>query len=113
MILPGITYDATMEFARDAGVPLVVRPVPKAEALVGRRDVAVVVDEGSARDHDRRRQAVRRRQAGPGVSQGVGGVPGEEAARADAPDGDRTRAAGASLVKSILAAAARCVPKRP
>jgi len=32
-ILPGITYDATMEFAADAGVPLVVRPVPKAEAL--------------------------------------------------------------------------------
>ena len=33
MILPGITYDATMEFARDAGVPLVMRPVPRAEAL--------------------------------------------------------------------------------
>jgi D-alanine transaminase len=33
-ILPGITYDAAMEFARDAGVPLEVRPVPKAEALV-------------------------------------------------------------------------------
>lgn len=33
LILPGVTYDATMEFARDAGVPLAVRPVPKAEAL--------------------------------------------------------------------------------
>lgn len=33
LILPGITYDATMEFAREAGVPLVVRPVPKTEAL--------------------------------------------------------------------------------
>jgi D-alanine transaminase len=32
-ILPGITYDATTEFARDAGLPLSVRPVPKAEAL--------------------------------------------------------------------------------
>jgi len=32
-ILPGITYDAAMEFAGDAGVPLEVRPVPKAEAL--------------------------------------------------------------------------------
>jgi D-alanine transaminase len=32
-ILPGITYDATTEFARDAGLPLAVRPVPKAEAL--------------------------------------------------------------------------------
>ena len=32
-ILPGITYDATMEFAREAGIPLTIRPVPKAEAL--------------------------------------------------------------------------------
>ena len=32
-ILPGITYDATMEFAREAGIPLEVRPVSKAEAL--------------------------------------------------------------------------------
>ena len=33
LILPGITFDATMEFARDAGVPLTVRPVTRAEAL--------------------------------------------------------------------------------
>jgi len=33
LILPGITYDATMEFAREAGIPLTVRPVPRAEAL--------------------------------------------------------------------------------
>ena len=32
-ILPGVTYDATMEFARDAGIPLAVRPVSKSEAL--------------------------------------------------------------------------------
>jgi len=32
-ILPGITYDATMEFAREAGIPIELRPVPKAEAL--------------------------------------------------------------------------------
>jgi D-alanine transaminase len=32
-ILPGITYDATMEFAREAGMPLAVRPVTRAEAL--------------------------------------------------------------------------------
>jgi D-alanine transaminase len=32
-ILPGITYDATLEFARDEGLPFEVRPVPKAEAL--------------------------------------------------------------------------------
>ena len=33
LILPGITYDAALEFARDAGLPLEVRPVPRAEAL--------------------------------------------------------------------------------
>jgi D-alanine transaminase len=32
-ILPGITYDATLEFARDEGLAFEVRPVPKAEAL--------------------------------------------------------------------------------
>ena len=33
LILPGITYDAALEFARDAGLPFEVRPVPRAEAL--------------------------------------------------------------------------------
>jgi len=33
LILPGITYDAALEFAREAGVPMEIRPVPKAEAL--------------------------------------------------------------------------------
>ena len=33
LILPGITYDATEEFARAAGVPFETRPVSKAEAL--------------------------------------------------------------------------------
>ncbi len=33
LILPGITYDAAMEFAREIGIPLELRPVPKAEAL--------------------------------------------------------------------------------
>ncbi len=33
LILPGITYDAALEFARDAGLPMEVRPVPRAEAL--------------------------------------------------------------------------------
>ena len=33
LILPGITYDATLEIARDAGVQLEVRPVPHAEAM--------------------------------------------------------------------------------
>jgi D-alanine transaminase len=33
LILPGITYDATLELARDGGLPFEVRPVPRAEAL--------------------------------------------------------------------------------
>jgi D-alanine transaminase len=33
LILPGITYDATWELARDGGLPIEVRPVAKAEAL--------------------------------------------------------------------------------
>jgi len=33
LILPGITYDATLEVARDAGVPLEVRKVTRAETL--------------------------------------------------------------------------------
>ena len=33
LILPGITYDATAEFAREAGIPLSVRPVTRDEAL--------------------------------------------------------------------------------
>jgi len=32
-ILPGITYDATHEFAREAGMPMEVRPVSRDEAL--------------------------------------------------------------------------------
>jgi len=33
LILPGITYDATEEFAREAGLPFEIRPVARAEAL--------------------------------------------------------------------------------
>ena len=33
LILPGITYDAAVEFARGAGMPFEIRPVEKAEAL--------------------------------------------------------------------------------
>ena len=65
LILPGITYGAAWDFAREAGIPFEIRPVTKAEALARRRDVAHVVDEGSARYHDARRPAVRRRQTGP------------------------------------------------
>ena len=33
LILPGITYDAALEFARDGALPFELRPVPRAEAL--------------------------------------------------------------------------------
>jgi len=33
LILPGITYGATYEFAQEAGIPFSIRPVPSAEAL--------------------------------------------------------------------------------
>ena len=33
LILPGITYGATWEFAREAGIPFEMRPVPKQEAF--------------------------------------------------------------------------------
>ena len=81
-ILPGITYDATMEFARDAGVPLVVRPVPKDEALAAdemwlssstKEVLAITTVDG---------KPFARGQARPGLPQAVGGIPGEEAARA-------------------------------
>ena len=32
-ILPGITYDATVEFAREAGMPIAIRPVSRDEAM--------------------------------------------------------------------------------
>jgi D-alanine transaminase len=32
-ILPGITYDATLEFAREAGIPMEIRPVRRSEAM--------------------------------------------------------------------------------
>lgn len=33
LILPGITYDAAIEFAREGGVPFAIRPVTREEAL--------------------------------------------------------------------------------
>ena len=32
-ILPGITYDAAIEFARDADLPVEIRPVSRAEVM--------------------------------------------------------------------------------
>ena len=60
LILPGITYDATEEFAREAGLPFEMRAGDEGRGACRRRDVALVVDEGGARRDDGRRQAVRR-----------------------------------------------------
>jgi D-alanine transaminase len=34
MILPGITYGAVYDFAREAGMPFEIRPVTRAEAFI-------------------------------------------------------------------------------
>ena len=81
LILPGITYDATFEFAREAGLPVAMRPVREGRGAVRGRDVAVVVDQGSARGHERGRQAFRRRRARSRVPQALAGLPGAQAAR--------------------------------
>ena len=81
LILPGITYDATFEFAREAGLPVAMRPVREGRGARRGRDVAVVVDQGGARGHERRRQAVRGRRARPRVPQALAGLPGAQAAR--------------------------------
>ena len=81
LILPGITYDATLEFARDGGIPVDVRPVTRAEVLAAdevwlssssKEVLAVTTD---------RRPARRRRYARAAVPEDVEGVPGAQAAR--------------------------------
>ena len=63
LILPGITYDATLEFAREAGVPLDMRPVPRDEALAADEMWLSSSTKEVLAITTRRRQAVRRRQA--------------------------------------------------
>ena len=79
LILPGITYDATMEFAREAGIPLAVRPVPREEALAADEMWLSSSTKEVLADHHGRRQAVRRRPSRSGLSPDVGHLPGEEA----------------------------------
>ena len=71
-ILPGITYDATIEFAREPAMPLEVRPVSRDEALSAdemwlssstKEVLAVTTVDG---------KPFARRQAGPGVPQACG-----------------------------------------
>ena len=78
-ILPGITYDATFELAHEAGIPLEIRPVPRAEALAA-DEMLLVVDEGNAGHHHRRREAVRGRLARARVPALARTLPGAQAA---------------------------------
>ena len=65
LILPGITYGAAYEFAREAGLPFEMRPVARAEALAADEMwLSSSTKEVLAVTHARR-QAVRRR-ASPG-----------------------------------------------
>jgi hypothetical protein len=99
LILPGITYGATWEFAREAGIPFEMRPVPRKSAR-RRRAMAHVLDEGSAGDHHGRRPPLRGRQARDRSSAGC-----TRSSRRTSRDNASRRAAG------YLAA---CVaPKRP
>ena len=80
LILPGITYDATLEFARDAGVPLDVRAGHARRGAGRRRDVAFVVDEGSAgRDHASTASPFAGGAPGPAVPAGLDRVPAAQA----------------------------------
>ena len=80
LILPGITYGAAYEFAREAGMPFEIRPVTRAEALGAdemwltsstKEVIAVTTIDG---------RAVRGRSAGPDVPQDARALPGAQAA---------------------------------
>ena len=115
LILPGITYGATWEFAREAGIPFEIRPVGEGRGARRRRDVAHVVDEGSARRDHARRQAVRGRQAGAALPEDARALPGEEARSSAAQAADwRTGRAACTRDPRILGYPDGCVvPKRP
>ena len=91
LILPGITYGATYEFAQEAGIPFSIRPVSQGRGARCERDVADVVDQGGARGHHGGRRAVRRRKAGAGVPEDARALPGAQAAVARARHSARRR----------------------
>ena len=57
LILPGITYDVVLELAQANGIPLEVRAVDRSRGARRRRNLADLVDQGSAGDHHARRHA--------------------------------------------------------
>ena len=80
LILPGITYDAALEFARDAGLPMEIRPVSRAEALAAdelwlssstKEVLAITSVDG---------RPVGDGKPGPGLPQGLADLPGPQGA---------------------------------
>lgn len=59
MILPGITYGAIYDFAREGGMKFEIRPHPRIGGVGCRRVMGHVVDQGSRRDRDARRSRSR------------------------------------------------------
>ena len=53
LILPGITYGAAWDFAREAGIPFEIRPVTKAEALAADEMWLTSSTKEVLADHDR------------------------------------------------------------
>ena len=95
LILPGITYGATFDFAREAAIPFEIRPVGEGRGARRRRDVAHVVDEGSAGGDHVGREALRGRQAGAAVPEDARALPGAEAEVGSASRRGRRRRSGA------------------
>ena len=106
LILPGITYDATFELARDGGLALAVRPVTRDEALGADEMWLSSSTQGSAGGHHARRQAVRRRQTRTRLPQDARAVPGEQA------QGDIAVSATASRMRAAQAIAAAVPDQR-
>ena len=61
LILPGITYDATLELARDGGLPFEIRPVTRHEALGADEIAAADRAEDEAEEQIHRRTISARR----------------------------------------------------
>ena len=76
LILLGITYDLLVQPRRRGRRRARGPPVAEARAALGRRDLAVLVHQGGARRDHARRQARRRRQAGPGLPAHARALPG-------------------------------------
>ena len=76
LILLGITYDLLAQLATEGTVKLEVRPDHRGGGARGRRGLALVLHQGSARGDHARRQARGQRQARPAVPAHARALPG-------------------------------------